>query len=178
MKKILAEIKERISHVEERPGLCLYYAHHTASVLHEHGLPVVIQAGSLQWPRILPEEDDGKMDTHFAYMWSPGSPESQAAVLQGNLPECHVWVGILNRQELVDFSTGHLRAAAESRGMVWTAADPPSYVWCNANDLPDWVVYRPCRDATIYVCSVLRTLFDPAYLRRSSVLQNITQSVY
>ena len=31
--KIVAEIERRIARLEDRPGLCLYYAHHTAAVL-------------------------------------------------------------------------------------------------------------------------------------------------
>ena len=70
------------------------------------------------------------------------------------------------RQEIVDFTTRHLKAAAaEARGMAWSAADPPAYLWCPAASLPDWVVYRPDRDASIYACTLLKRLFDPAYLR-------------
>ena len=95
--KIIAEIERQIARLEDRPGLCLYYAHHTAAVLWRHGLPAVIQAGSLQWPRVRREEDDGQIDTHFAYMWTPTSPESALSVALGNLPEMHVWVGILGQ---------------------------------------------------------------------------------
>jgi hypothetical protein len=84
----------------------------------------------------------------------------------GNLPEMHVWVGILDRQEMVDFTTRHLRAAAAERGMTWTAADPPQYLWCPTGETPDWVVYRPNRDASIFACRILKQLFDPAYLKR------------
>jgi len=164
--KIVAEIERQLVRLEERPGLCLYYAHHTAAVLWRHGVPAVIQAGSLQWPRVRREEDDGKIDTHFAYMWTPTAPESALSVALGNLPEMHVWVGILDSQEIVDFTTRHLRAAAEARGMTWTAADPPRYLWCPAADAPDWVVYRPDRDASIYACTLLKRLFDPVYLKR------------
>ncbi len=31
--KIIAEIEFKIARLEERPGLCLYYAHQTAAVL-------------------------------------------------------------------------------------------------------------------------------------------------
>ena len=78
----------------------------------------------------------------------------------------HVWVGIVDSQELVDFSTRHLPAAALERQMIWTAARPPRYLWCPANDTPDWVVYRPDRDASIYACTILKRLFDPVYLKR------------
>ena len=45
--KIIAEIERRLAQLEARAGLCLYYAHHAATVLWQHGLPAVIQAGSL-----------------------------------------------------------------------------------------------------------------------------------
>jgi hypothetical protein len=164
--KIIAEIEKALSRLDDRPGLCLYYAHHTARILWQHRLRVVIQAGSLQWPRVARAEDDGVIDTHFSYMWTPHAPESALSVALGQLPEMHVWVGILDRQELVDFSTRHLTAAALERGLAWSAAAPPSYLWCPANETPDWVVYSPNQDATIYACGILRRLFNPSYLRR------------
>jgi hypothetical protein len=163
--KMIAEIERQVARLEDRPGLCLYYAHHTAAVLWRHGLSSVIQAGSLQWPRVRREEDDGRIDTHFAYMWTPGAADSALSVALGNLPEMHVWVGIVDRQEIVDFTTRHLRAAAEARGMEWSAPDPPRYLWCPAAEPPDWVVYRPDRDASIYACTILKRLFNPVYLR-------------
>ncbi len=164
--KMIAEIERQVSRLEKRPGLCLYYAHHTAAVLWHHGVPAVIQAGSLQWPRVRREEDDGEINTHFAYMWTPGSVESALSAAMGNLPELHVWVGILDSQEIVDFTTRHLVSAALERHMIWTARRPPPYLWCPANSLPDWVVYTPNRDASIYACTVLTQLFDPRYLKR------------
>jgi hypothetical protein len=164
--KIISEIERQLSRLEDRPGLCLYYAHHTAAVLWRHGRQAVIQAGSLQWPRVRREEDDGRINTHFAYMWTPGAYESALSVALGNLPEMHVWVGLLDSQEVVDFTTRHLKAAAAERRMAWSAADPPPYLWCPAASLPDWVVYRPDRDASVYACTILKRLFDPVYLKR------------
>jgi hypothetical protein len=162
--KIIAEIERRVRGLQA--GQCLYYAHHTASVLWRHGVQAVIQAGSLQWPRVRRDEDDGTIATHFAYMWSPGAVDSAMSVAMGNLPELHVWVGILDTQEIVDFATQHLVADALKCRMIWTAAAPPRYLWCPANSLPDWVVYRPDREASIYACTVLKQLFNPAYLKR------------
>lgn len=164
--KIVAEIERHVTRLEDRPGLCLYYAHHTASVLWRHGYRAVIQAGSLQWPRVRRDEDDGVMNTHFAYMWTPHTPESALSVALGNLPEMHVWVGLVDRQEIVDFTTRYLKAAAAAHGMAWSAADPPAHLWCPADQTPDWVVYRPNRDASIYACVLLQRLFDPPYLKR------------
>ena len=162
--KVIAEIERQIATLDNRPGLCLYYAHHTLSFLWRRGFQAVVQAGSLQWPRIRKEDDDGVMNTHFAYQWGP-TQESAMSVAIGNLPEMHVWVGIVDRQEIVDFTTRHLKAAAAALG-PWTAADPPNYLWCPADQPPDWVIYRPNRDASIYANVLLKRLFDPVYLRR------------
>jgi hypothetical protein len=164
--KIVAEIERQLARLETRPGLCLYYAHHVASVLWHHRYRAVIQAGSLQWPRVRREEDDGIINTHFAYEWSPHTQASQVAMAVGNLPEMHVWVGILDTQEIVDFTTRHLKASAQALGMGWTAPDPPAYLWCPASATPDWVVYRPIAEASVYACSILKQLYDPLYLKR------------
>jgi hypothetical protein len=100
--KIIGEIERQIGRLDERPGLCLYYAHPTIATLRKHGYQAVIQAGSLQWPRIRPEDDDGVMNTHFAYEWSPHEPASAMSVALGNLPEMHVWVGLIDSQEITD----------------------------------------------------------------------------
>jgi len=134
------------------------------AVLWQHGFQPVIQAGSLQWPRVRRDEDDGVIDTHFSYMWSPATAESALSVALGNLPEMHVWVGLVDRQEIVDFTTRHLKVAAREHGLAWTAAAPPPYLWCHAAATPDWVVYRPFRDASVYACLLLKRLFNPAYL--------------
>jgi hypothetical protein len=163
--KIIAEIERALARLENQPGLCLFTAHHTARVLWQHGQRAVIQAGSLQWPRIKRSEDDGVVNTHFAYVWTPGALDSAVSVALGNLPEMHVWVGLMESQEIVDFTTRHLKTAAADHGMSWSAGDPPAYLWCPANETPDWVVYRPDRDASIYACTVLKRLFDPIYLK-------------
>lgn len=164
--KVIREIERQVSKLDDRPGLCLYYAHHALSILHRHGYRATIQAGSLQWPRIKPEEDDGVSNTHFAYMWTPGAYESAMSVMMGNLPEMHCWVGIVDQQEIVDFTTRHLKTAASALGMAWTAPDPPRYLWCPAKETPHWVCYAPNRDASIYAGLLLKRLFDPVYLRR------------
>ena len=162
--KIINEIERAVSRLPEQPGQCLYYAHHTARILWRHGHKVVIQAGSLQWPRVRREEDDGKVRTHFAYEWNLDDPKSRAALEAGQLPELHVWTGLVDQQVLIDFSTRHLQVAARKAGLEWTALAPPRFLWCPATALPDWVVYRPNAEATIFACSCLKHLFDPAYL--------------
>ena len=164
-RKLIIEIEHALNQTENRPGLCIYYANTVANLLHRHGLHVVIQAGSLQWPRIRRAEDDGVTNSHFAYMWSPHTTASLRSMSIGNLPEMHVWVGLIESQELVDFSTRHFKEAAQKLGMTWTADSPPPYVWCPANQLPDWVRYTPNREATLFACHILEKLFHPRYLR-------------
>lgn len=148
----------------DTPGACLYFAHIVALTLHRYGLRPAIQAGSLQWPRMPRADDDGRIDTHFAYTWQPNHPASRAALARGTLPEIHVWCGLPDTQELIDFSTRHLRDAARAAGLEWTAPDPPRYLWATADEMPDWTLYTPDRGATLFACRLLARLFRPAYL--------------
>jgi hypothetical protein len=173
MQTLTAAIQDEVARVllhhapDCRVGRCLYVAHATATVLHKAGLRPVIQAGSLQWPIMNREDDDGIGNTHFAYMWSPTSAASLAAIAAGLLPEMHVWCGLVEPQTLIDFSTGDLRRHAEACGLVWRSADPPEYLIATAGEMPDWVVYTPNRDATLYAYRILNRLFHPAYMEKT-----------
>lgn len=158
MRELIAEIEQAVSNLGNRSGLCLYYAKETMAILTRHGFKAVIQAGSLQWPCLRPEDDDGAISTHFAYMWSPCDIASAFAVALGNLPEMHCWVGLLKEQEIVDFSIKHLKTAAAMHGVKWTAADPPPYLWCSVNAIPDDVRYTPNREASIYASILLERI--------------------
>jgi hypothetical protein len=158
VRELIAEIEQAVSKLDDRPGLCLYYARETIMVLSRHGYKAVVQAGSLQWPCLRPEDDDGIISTHFAYMWSPGDPASAFSVALGNLPEIHCWVGLVNEQEIVDFSVRYLKRAAATHKVKWTAADPPQYLWCAANEIPDDVRYIPNREASIYASILMERL--------------------
>lgn len=163
----IPEIQQKICALEtiKGTGTCLYSAHLVADCLWNLGERVVIQAGSLQWPRVRREEDDGAINTHFSYMWTPDDPASIAAMAAGKLPEMHVWAGLIDHQEIIDFSVGQLEKEAARAGLAWTADPPPAYLWASADRLPDWVIYTPNRDATILACKIIRNLFDPEYLK-------------
>jgi hypothetical protein len=90
-------------------------------------------------------------------------------VALGALPEIHVWVGLLDTNEIVDFSTGHLREIAEECGLTWATPDPPDYVWAGADTMPEGVVYTPNMDATLYAGRTLWKLFKPDYLKQLAV---------
>jgi hypothetical protein len=70
----------------------------------------------------------------------------------------HCWVGLLKEQEIVDFSVRHLKMAATASGVNWTAPNPPLYLWCSVNDIPDDVRYIPNREASIYASIILERL--------------------
>lgn len=156
--EIVDTIEQKLFSLPNREGLCLYYAGTVMETLQSYGYKALIQGGSLLWPRIKPEEDDGVMDTHFSYMWSPETLESQIAMSLGALPEMHVWVGLIDTQEIVDFSTRHLKEAATNRGHKWIANDPPSYFW--GNQLPDWVRYRPNVEASLLALEIWKQSKD------------------
>lgn len=132
-------------------GQCLYWSLTLIGVLLEHGYRALIQAGSLYWPIVEPDQDDGLNPTHFSYEWSPWREESRAALRLGLLPEIHVWVGLPEQKELLDFSTKFLPEQAAKEGLTWKTAPPPNFLWCGASDLPAGVIYRPNLDAIGFV---------------------------
>jgi len=99
-------------------------------------------------------------------MWNESSPLNVANLMMQALPEIHVWVGLVETQEVIDFSVRNLREAAGEAGLEWTAADPPRYIWATQDNLPDWVVYTPHATASLLACKLLWNLYKPAYLSK------------
>jgi hypothetical protein len=57
----------------------------------------------------------------------------------------HVWVGLPDSSELVDFSTGTFRKLAQERfGLRWLGPDPPAFIW---GVPPDGTIYEPHKEA-------------------------------
>jgi hypothetical protein len=141
----------------ERSGFggCIIWAFATMTVLRQAGYNPIIQAGDLQWPIVDPKDDDGIMNTHFGYMWTPHEPASQRALAAGLLPEIHAWIGLLDTQECVDFSTHDLKNQAQKMGFTWRTPEPPKYLWGKP---PAGVLYRPHRDATFFAMSRVKML--------------------
>lgn len=139
---------------EMNAGLCLHWTHCACCVLRQSGYRAILQAGSMNWPinRNAPEPQP----THFSYEWEPDNFDSALRIAQGALPECHVWAALPDRNEIVDFSTGFFKGVASKRhGLTWLDADPPEYLWCPANALPEGVRYRPSLQAIRFVCEFL-----------------------
>ncbi len=161
-----AQIERALPDTDGRAGACLYYAHAAASILWAAGLRPVIQAGTMQWPIVRREDDDGRTHTHYGYHWQPDHPASVARRAAGGLPELHAWVALPDAGEILDFSTRDFKRLALMAGLRWTAADPPDYLWCHVEELADrWTVYRADPDATVFVAALLWTLYQPEYLR-------------
>jgi hypothetical protein len=74
-------------------------------ILISSGHRAILQVGSMSWHILPSDQDNGNKPTHFSYEWSPWRPESQVALKLGLLPEIHIWIGLPDENELVDFST-------------------------------------------------------------------------
>lgn len=147
--EVQGEFKRRWQHLCIEYRSCLYMTLVGGMVLAKHGVRGVPQGGSMQFPMVDLAQDDGVMNTHFAFVWDPESLDSRLAMAQDMLPEMHVWIGIPDTQEIVDFNTGTFPDFAKSINLDWPGAKPPKYIWdtCQALDKKG-IVYRPNRKAT------------------------------
>ena len=91
-------------------GGCLYWAGATHKELSLHGLKPRIKAGWMNWPIVPKHLDDGVCSTHFSYEFEAGDPMMNFfSMAAGNLPEMHVWVQLIDTNEIVDLSTRSLQ---------------------------------------------------------------------
>jgi len=162
---IWADVKDRVeSFCNGEAGRCLYFAAFTVDEIRQRGAEAIVQAGSMQWPMIRNEDDDGICSTHFSFMWNCKREELsdlenerlERVIRVGNisLPEMHVWAAIPETQEFIDFTVSFLPEQAEEVGFKWTASRPPDFLWTAA--LPPRVVYRPNPDATQLARGLIR----------------------
>lgn len=124
---------------------CVIYAWLGWKFFSACGEKALFQAGSASWRAIAPERDDGKNNTHFAYVWTAGAEK------RSEFAECHAWVALATPAgwEIVDFSTRHLmRQAREITGIEWDASVlPPPFVW---GEPPDGSSYIADAGATAF----------------------------
>lgn len=157
-------VNEVMRRMEEYEGkihqACLYFAKTTCDVLHEQGIRASVQAGSAQWPRIRPDQDDGVCNTHFGYVFSDCEQTRQRfqACL---LPEMHCWVALLQERVIIDLTTRFWpQQCLESQKMDWPGDQPPPYLWTDSGGkLPPRVLYRPEPLACIMALTLLRKQF-------------------
>lgn len=126
-------------------GRCVPWTACGIEVLRAHGHNAVLQAGSMQWPVMTRDQDDGVRATHFGFVWSPHTIFSQMQLQQKLLPEMHVWIALPNElmtsAEVVDFSTGGFKLWADAHGVRWTAPEPPKFLW--QQKIPLDTIYKP-----------------------------------
>lgn len=156
---------------------CLYHAEATRQILagviesdkfRKPGQPksrVIIQAGSASWMKIKPEEDDGKMNTHFSYEWQGGSAElNMLRIGLGDMPEMHVWNAIVtpgHPSQIIDITTRYLKTRCCALiGDKWTAEEPPDFIWCLGAEIPPTTIYAADAEATRLAYMVLGQTVD------------------
>lgn len=149
---IVHEVRERvrIDH-DKQEAACLDYALQTIIVLAEYGLNGKVQAGTVMWPRLRPEQDDGVSNTHFSYVWENDPSVKQKLVttlMMGKLPEIHVWVALPETEEVLDFTTCFQREQCQKlTGMDWPGDELPDYIWGTVNEFPLGTQYIAHKEA-------------------------------
>lgn len=146
-------------------GACFYFAAFTVEEIRKTGTRAVLQAGSAGWPRIRPDQDDGVCPTHFSYMWTPNEAPSIRAMMQGLLPEVHVWAAIPDTGEIVDLTSGKFPEQARKLiGYDWPGDLPPKFLW--SKKLPKGAFYTPEMGAMKLVLGYAARAFGPARARK------------
>jgi hypothetical protein len=146
--------KEEMNAVEG--GKCVFYSAAALLVFKRLGVNVALQAGSMSWPVIHLEEDDGVKATHFSYMWEGLTAKNLNILASGLLPEMHVWVALPDAKSVVDFTTGELKKHAEKVGVNWSGPEPLEYFW--DTHTPRGVVYTPDRVAIQVAAQLIHSL--------------------
>lgn len=147
---------------------CVFFAAETVRAIRALGVRAILQAGSAGWPRVRPEQDDGKLTTatHFSYMWSPHERLSREAMAAGFMPELHAWVAVPRTDEIVDLTTCYWPEQARAiGGYAWPGALPPRFFWGGAKHLPVGVFYRPEPEAIRFVLKAAAQFYGKNAIR-------------
>lgn len=140
-------------------GTALHHALVGKLELMRHGIESQIQAGSMSWPIINLEDDDGEMNTHFSMMWDPDGMNSVMSMASGGIPEMHFWLAI-GDDTIVDFATHQFKMlCANTTPEEWTGEDPPDFLWAQGT-LPKGVQYTPNEDAIKFAHFLLPGLWE------------------
>jgi len=167
---IYQQVKERVENDEKRPkghmsASCFFFAIHGVQLLKQRGFRALLQAGTCSWPRVRRDQDDGKVMTHFSYTWSPEDARSRVADQMGFMKEVHIWIGLPEPQQIVDFTSGLFPEQAKKLcGMDWPGDLPPKYLWATYETLPNRVVYQPSMEAIQYVFKLVAQVYGRDFL--------------
>ena len=127
---------------------CLQVAGVACHVLKDAGYEAGIQAGSSFWPYKSILLDDKDTNT-FGYEFD--TKAAALALINGKPPEIHVWVGIADTQEILDFTTEYqVKQCKKMLGHDWSPElKLPEFIWHNVEDcLKRAWHYKPSRAAT------------------------------
>jgi hypothetical protein len=151
---------------------CLLWSGCLCKSLRERGVMALLQAGTCQWPRLRPDQDDGREETcsHFSHMFDRTA--AMPILMEGRLPEIHCWLAVPAASDqdcvLIDPTTGGWPEKCRlTTGMDWPGDPPPAFLWCKAKDIPPRVVYRGDRLATSWAVAFLHSALtgEPLHLR-------------
>lgn len=152
---------------------CLLWGEALAGRLRLRGLAAALVAGTCGWPRLRPDQDDGRPGTatHFSHEFDV--TEALPWVRRGMVPEWHCWVAVLVPRsggvvELADPTTGAWpEKCLAATGLDWPGDRPPPYLWCRSDELPPRVCYAPDGWATLWARAFARSFWDdePLVLR-------------
>lgn len=112
-------------------SVSLYWTLAAQRALAVRGIHSQVQAGNMTWPVMDRGNRHGSpKPTHMAFTFDASDKK---ALVEGRLPEMHVWLYIPGTKELVDFSTGEIKSVASHVAPIleWDVdqADPPPYLW-------------------------------------------------
>lgn len=147
---IVAEARQyrdaRWTGMDQKLGWCLHSSLATLAILHLHGVKAILQAGTAYWRRA-PDKLPGP--TFFGYKFEAhNSFMAELFRMLESLPEIHVWVGIVETNEMIDIETCHFPdVCLELIKEDWPAKKPPDYLWTTCDKLPRNCYYVPYKQA-------------------------------
>ena len=157
--RVRSQVVERFPELPGRIS-CMYSTYFLLLEFEDLGIAALPCAGSMSWPRVTRELDDGVSPSHYSYTWSPDCIMSIISVAMAALPEMHVWVALEATREYVDINTRYFPEACETvTGLKWLSPPPPDYLWVIVpRDIPDWVLYEGNMQAIIVTLQYLDRL--------------------
>lgn len=112
---------------------CIRVSGIACHVLKDMGMQACMQAGTALWPykSVLLSDDDTNT---FGYEFH--SREAMKHLLCGRPPEIHAWVGLVDTQEIIDFTAAFQPAQCKKMlGQDWSPESKlPDFIWHNVED--------------------------------------------
>ena len=131
----------------------------------------VINAGTCYWRCVLPENDDGIINTHYGFKFDIKNAFDSMVKENFNKIEMHCWTAaILNDERYcIDLSTGHLMQRAISEGYTWEGIEPPKYLFTTEEK-----VIEICNDGLAFYQSNRDAIRITEIFRQSECANRVT----